>query len=460
MNIKNTLFSFLSFGEDLKKKKAEDLAYTNANKLCYGPAVVKSSLAENNLKAFIVNLALNTLPFAVVAVALFALLTNLGQDVLEVVRHFGAGMVCYFAFILIELIAGGFNHAKKHKILKPTLIIAAATFFLTCGTVIRELYHIISSDYLSASWLDVSALPIIFSLIIFAILTDGEPKLNKDTLIATTLSVLFVASNIRALVSIPFMVYIKLAILAVMLVLAVLKVVKQNKGLKIKFKTPLVIFGVTAGVVLIIALVLRFVFGDINEVKFALSTAFAGVFSGDVTSVALLENTIGGGAVTNNSALYGIMAVIAYILPGSFLVNNIAIAGFNMGRGENALPIGILYAVMGIVIVVGVTLSVVSLYIEFIKAGGENKVMVTVKRYVTASVLGAAAVTILALISSFVNLLRVSFGGVFAILFAASLIAIIYVLAKNYKVNKNILAVLAGVFTVLVMVFSSGVAVY
>ncbi len=461
MKIKDTLLSFLSFGESLTVKDHDNEDYKLATKFSYGPSVVKSSLACKNTKDLILSSLVNTLPFAVLSVLVFALINFLNGEVLTYTKFFGAGIICYFAFVLVELIINSFRHAKKHKILSSTLIIAAVTFVLTSGTAIREIYNIIAKEYLPSSIFNISALPIIFALISFAVISGGEVKLIPKTIVAGVISLLFVASNVKGLAYIPYIVYVKLALLLALIVLMVLSIIKENKGLKINFKKPLIIFGITAVLTIALALVLAFVFGDIHQVKFILNTAFAGVFGGDVTSVALLENTVGGGTITNNNILYGVIGAISYIMPGSFLVNALTLAGFDMGaKGENGTVIGILYAAIGFIVTVGLVLSVISLYIEFIKAGANTKTMVTVKRYVTAAIMGAAFVTIISLVSSFVNLMSITFSGVFGILFAVSLILINFILIRSYKINCNLVAVATGIFTLLVMLFSDGIVLY
>ena len=131
--------------------------------------------------------------------------------------------------------------------------------------------------------------------------------------------------------------------------------------------------------------------------------------------------------------------------------------GFN---GKNAVAVGSLYAIIGLVIAVGLTLTVLSVIIELVKSGKDTARLVAIKRYVSAAIFGFIPVTILAMASSFVNLLRVSFSGIPGLLFAAVLVSVIYVACNNYKLNRNIAAIASGVLTALVMVFSAGIILY
>ena len=461
MNIKKTLSTYLSFGEKLKLKDNENYGFSTMSKLTFGASGIKSSLINKDLKSVLYNALINTLPFAALGVIVLAIIYALGQNALTFANNFCAGFICYFIYVLIELFKSNYNHFKTHKILKSSIIIAAGTFVLSCGTVIREIYNIITKSYLPGKIFDISAITIIFTLVFIAVLTKGEFKLNLNTILVSVISLLFIASNLAYLKIYSFVTYIRLGLILAMLGLMVYTIIKENKGLKLNLKTPLIILGATALVTIVISLVLRFAFGETGQIQYILSTAFSGLFGSDVNALALLENTIGGGVIANNSALLGIISVIAYITPGSYLVNLLTMAGFNYGfKGEYALTVGLLYALMGLVLAVGLTLSALSVVIEFVKSGKDTIRLVTIKRYISAAVMGLIPVTILTMASSFVDLLRVSFSGVFGLLFAAALVTAIYVACNNYKINRNLVAVISGIITAFVMIFSAGIVLY
>ncbi len=461
MKIKNTLLTYLSFGVDLKIKSEDNYPYDTACKLTFGASAVKSSLLQKDLKSILLSAVINTLPFAIFTTLILFLITAVGGAVLTTFNNFAAGFICYFIYLLLELFKSNYNHFKTHDILKPSLIIAGSTFLLSCGTVLRQLYHLLTKDYLPGTLFDFSAVTIIFALIFVAVLTKGKIEKNLNSALAIGLSAAYLISNVTYIKTFTVVLYIRLALVLCMFGLIVYTFIKENKGAKLFSKTPLVILGITAACVLVIGLILRFVFGDINQIKFILHTAFAGVFSGDINSLALLENTVGGGVVTDNNTLYGLISVIAYILPGSYLINALTMAGFNMGfHGENGVIIGALYAIMGFIIAVGFTAAVIGLIIEYIKNGKDTAVLVTVKRWVAAAILGLIPVTILSLLSTFNNLVRVSFSGIYGILLALGLVLIIYFVCSNKKINRNIVAVSAGIFTLLLMICVAGVQLF
>jgi len=461
VNIKKTLLSYLSFGEKLKANKEDDYGFNTMQKLTFGAANIKSSLLNKDLKSILYTALLSTAPFAALSVAILAIIYALGGGVLSIVNNFCAGFMCYFIYVLIELFKNQYNHIKAHNIVKSSVVIAVATFILSCGTVIREIYNIITKSYLPNKVFDLSAVTIIFTLVFIAVLTKGKFKLNLNTILASVISLLFVISNISVLKGYSAVFYVRLGLILVMLGLMAYTVIKQNKGLKLNLKAPLIVLGVTVAVVAVISLILRFAFGEISQIKYILSTTFASLFGTDLNSLALLENTFGGGVVANNSVLMGIISVIAYIAPGSYLINAITLTGFNLGfKGENALAVGLLYALMGLVLAVGLTLSALSLVIEYVKSGKDTATLVAIKRYVSAAVMGLIPVTILTMASSFVDLLRVSFSGVFGLLFAAALVTAIYVACNNYKLNRNLAAIISGAITALVMIFSAGIILY
>ena len=461
MKIKDTLQSYLSFGEKLKVKNDDNYPYSTANKLTFGSSAVKSALNERDLKSVMLTALLNTLPFAFICLGLYIAISLIGGVVLNSLNHFAAGFLCYFIFVLIELLKGNINHYKTHDILKPSLFIAGITFLLSCGTAIRQIYHIITNKYLTGTIFDFSAVSIIFTIVFVAILTKGKFEKNLNTLLSLGLSVLYLSSNITYIKTLTAIVYIRMALVLAMLVLMVLTLIKEKGEKKLNYKTPLIILGGAVGIALIIGLVLLFVFKDINQIKFTLSTTFAALFGGDLTSLSLLENTIGGGVVTDNSSLYGLISTISYIAPGSYLINAITLSSFNMGfHGEYGIIVGLLYAVMGLAISLGVTLSGISLVMEAVKCGKSTTRLVTIKRWVSAAVSGFIPVTMLAMLSSFVDLMRVSFSGAWGLIFGAALVAIIYVLSNTYKVNRNLLAICSGAFTLLVMIFAAGVKLF
>ena len=267
MNIKKPLLTYLSFGEKLKIKNSEDYSFDAMSKLTFGASAVKSSLANKDLKSTLLTALINTLPFAVLSVIILAVIYAIGGSVLNIVNHFSAGIICYFIFVLIELFKSNYNHFKTHNILKPSLIIAGATFLLSCATVIREIYHIITKGYLEGKLFDFSAITIIFTVVFIAVLTMGEFKKNLNTLLAVGVSVLYLASNVSYFKTISFMAYIRLALVLIMLGLMVYTVAKENKGIKLNLKAPLIILGVTALIVLAISLVTYFAFGEIKKLK-------------------------------------------------------------------------------------------------------------------------------------------------------------------------------------------------
>lgn len=461
MKIKNTLLSYLSFGEKLKVKNDDNYPFSAASKLTYGSSAVKSALNERDLKSAVITVLINTLPFAFICLGVYILVSLIGGVVLNTLNHFAAGFLCYFIFVLIELFKSNINHYKTHDILKPSLIIAGITFVLSCGTAIRQIYHIVTNKYLLGTVFDFSGISIIFSLIFVAVLTKGKLEKNLNSLLGLGISSLYLLSNITYIKTLTAIVYIRMALVIIMLALMVLTLIKEKGEKKLNYKKPLIILSVTAAIALIIGLALLFIFKDINQIKFTLSTAFAALFGGDLTSLSLLENTIGGGVVTDNSSLYGLISTISYIAPGSYLINAITLSSFNMGfHGEFGIIVGLLYAVMGLTISLGVTLSGVSLVIESVKCGKSTARLVTIKRWVSAAVLGFIPVTALSMLTSFVDLMRVSFSGVWGLVLGAAIVAIIYVLNNTYKINRNLLAFCSGVFTLLVMIFAAGVKLF
>ena len=461
MNIKKPLLTYLSFGETLKVKDSDNYGFDTANKLTFGASAVKSSLLNKDLKSTLLTALINTLPFALLSVVILAVFYAIGGAALTTINNFAAGFMCYFIYVLIELLKSNYNQFKTQETLKPSLIIAVVSFVLSCGTVIRELYNIITREYLQGKLFDFSAITIIFTLVFVAVLTKAEFKKNLNTLLAFVLSALYLTSNVTYLKAFAVVTYIRLALVLIMLGLMVYTVIKENKGLKLNLKASLIILGVSLGLTVVLSLIARFVYGETGVIRYILSTVFASLFGGDINSLALLESTHGGGVVTDNSSLFGIISVIAYIAPGSYLINALTMAGFNMGfKGENAVALGTIYALIGLCIAVGLTLTVLSIIIEFVKSGKDTARLVAIKRYVSAAIFGFIPVTILAMASSFVNLLRVSFSGIPGLLFAVALVSVIYVACNNYKLNRNIAAIASGVITTLIMVFSAGIILY
>ena len=461
MNIKNTLKTYLSFGEKLKIKDSDNYGFDAMRKLTFGASAVKSSLINKDAKSILLSALINTAPFAILSVLVLAIIYALNGMVLTTLNNFCAGFICFFIYILIELFKSNYNNFKEQNLLKSSLIVASATFILSCGTVIREIYNILTKKYWQGKIFDISAIVIIFAVVFFAVLTKGEFKKNLNTLLASVISVLYLATNATYFKAFSFMSYVRIGLVLVMLGLMVYTIIKENKGLKLNLKTPLIILGATIVLTVAIALVIRFAYKDINQIKYILSSAFAGLFGGDINSLALVENTLGGGIITNNTSLLGLISTIAYILPGSYLINTVTMAGFNMGfKGESALALGSLYAIMGLVIVIGLSLSAFSLVIEFVKSGKDLTRLTAIKNYVSACIMGLIPVTVLAMISTFVNLVRVSFNGVAGILFAAVLVAVIYIACNKYKLNRNIAAIVSGVLTTLIMIFSAGIILY
>ena len=458
MNFKKILNSFLSFGKGLKDK-GDNHYYNEGKKLSSCSKVVASSFSNGVNNKSILNAMFKNIPCAILSCLVLLIISLFSNAIFESVGYVGAGFICFFIFTLIELSISNFKHYKTHGYLKHSIIIVAISFILTCGTALRQVYHLLTGSYLTGTLFDFNAGTVLLIVVFLSLLTKGVFKKDIKTFAAIAISVLYVIFNITYIKTFAAVRYIRLGLVLAMAVMVILELVKNNdKSKKINFKAPLIILGGTVILSVILMLVLKFVFKDDNTLKFTLQSLITTLFSGDVSSLAVVGKTLGGTVIDNNT-LYGILAPISFIMPGSFIVNLLALIGFRVGV-LTSIPAGAIYMVLGLVIALGFALFAISAIMALVKSGKNLDAFITLKRWTSATVTGILFTTILYMGASFVNLLRVSFPGAVGLLFVASLTAVIYFVNKYYSINKKLLAVLSSLFTLLIMIFSSGVSLF
>ena len=373
----------------------------------------------------------------------------------------GAVFTAAFLVLFYALMIKSFKKAKKAKFILVSLILAALAFILTFGLEIRQVIYHLTGSMIGNVIFDLTAYDLIAAAVFFIIVTGGSIRPVWRTIAAAVISLFycFVAGK-NIYLDIP---YLKPAMLGVMLVIAIVFLVlnfrtKGEEKKKIDLKKPVIITLCSAAAIIFLVVLCFVVTGGKDSVKFTLYSLFSAVFGGDITSMPLYEGSLGQGGVIGNDVFFNQVVPVAFMMPGSLLINMLSGAGFCAGYDAAGILGGVLYALLGFVTAAGSCISVFSFVYAFSK--GRAALLITMKKWLEPVLCGLLASSILSMIVAMFNTVRDTFPGFFGLILFAVIVGACFYFAKDYKVKNHWLLLGSALLTLLLMNIFAGVMVF
>lgn len=452
-------------GDNDTAEQMSEASADRANALSSGATPLKSAfsrgIAKSGYGTGVFAALLTSLPGAVFTAAFLVLFYVLGNAALKQLGFAAAGICGFIVYFIINYMLKSFKKAKKAKFILVSLILAALAFILTFGLEIRQVIYHLTGSMIGNVIFDLTAYDLIAAAVFFIIVTGGSLKPVWRTIAAAVISLFycFVAGK-NIYLDIP---YLKPAMLGVMLVIAIVFLVlnfrpKGEEKKRIDLKKPVIITLCSAAAIIFLVVLCFVVTGGKDSVKFTLYSLFSAVLGGDITSMPLYEGSLGQGGVIGNDVFFNQVVPVAFMMPGSLLINMLSGAGFCAGYDAAGILGGVLYALLGFVTAVGSCISVFSFVYAFSK--GRATLLITMKKWLEPVLCGLLASSILSMIVAMFNTVRDTFPGFFGLILFAIIVGACFYFAKDYKVKNHWLLLGSALLTLLLMNIFAGVMVF
>lgn len=436
--------------EDIIKLKKSGSLLLSDSTLKYG--IVNS---ERKIAAPIIIVA----AFSLITAVLSIILGTVNTEVSKYYGYFGAGVLAFVTYLIFKYASSGFKSASKKKDLKSFIIVSLITFLCTCGIGFSTVYYQIFKSSFAGVFLNVSAFALLYALVFGVVFSKNGKRGRVYNIITVAIVALFVAFSARWVANFAsFLWPVKYCLAAVMLILMVVVLVldyKKSRAKKVNLLKPFIILVVFAAAASALAFSITLLHGEKNPFLYTASTFCTSIFGGDLSSLGILNNTAVNSMLSAETMFVYILP-LAFIVPGSLISNTIIGSGTYLGFIENGFLGAFLYYLLSLVVVVGGFITLFSFVKCYVDGGKRTEKIIAVKKWLSPVLTGLMLSAVFNFAAAFVNILNISFPGIFGIALFAVLCFVCHYLKTYYDIKNYYLVLICGLAVSLLMFMSGG----